>query len=229
MAIETILGFRNVDSTENLNARLSGLVPKGIVKGGIVVPEPASLQVRVKGNPEDGVVFLAFGKDGMMVRERAEERVLPIVAGLTNVIALRCKYLESQPPIVSLEVMTLGAYNNDPEKDTLIRFASVTPPANATAVLPEHINSSFRDSVEGFKRGVVRGVVDTKVDLPATSGFPATAEINLTSNTFAEGSSISLSTGATSLSFPLVSPISFPVASPSVPGLSRVNPSQKRS
>lgn len=227
MAIETILGFRNIDSTENLNARLAGLVPKGIVKGGIVVPEPASLQVRIKGSPTDGVVFLAFAKDGMMVRERAEERVLPIVAGLTNVIVLRCKYLESQPPIVSFEVMTLGAYNNDLDKDSLIRFASVTPPANATAVLPEHINSSFRDSIEGFKRGVVRGVVDTKVDLPATSGFPATAEINFTSNTFVDGSSISINTGATSVRFPLESPISFPVASPGEPGLSRVNPSQK--
>jgi len=227
MTIETLLGFRNIDSTEHLNSRLSGLIPKGIVRGGLVVPEPASLQIRIKGSPEDDVVFMAFAKDGMMIRERAEERVLPVIAGITNVICLRAKFLESQDPIAQLEVLTLGAYESDADQDSLIRFATVTPPAGATSVLVEHINTSFRDSIEGFRRGIIRGVVDTKVDLPATSGFPATAEINFITNDFAEGSSITIDTGATSLTYPLITPISFPIANPGVPGFSRINSSQK--
>lgn len=227
MAIETLLGFRNIDSSEHINSRLSGLIPKGIVKGGLVVPEPASLQVRIKGSPQDDVVFMVFAQDGMMIRERAEERVLPVIAGITNVICLRTKFLESQAPIARLEVLTLGAYESDADQASLIRFATVTPPAGATAVLAEHINSSFRDSIEGFRRGILRGVVDTKVDLPATSGFPATAEINFISNDFAEGSAITIDTGATALTYPLITPISFPIAPPGVPGFSRINTSQK--
>jgi len=226
MAIESLLKFRNLDSSENINARLSGLLPKGILKGGVVVAEPSSLQVRIKGVLGEPWVFLAIAADGMLLREKAEEKVLPVIAGVVNVIALRAKYVESGPPLASLEVMTLGAYLSDPNQDTIIRLASVSPPNGAIAVSPEDIDLSFRDSIEGFTRRVIRDVVDTKEDLPAVSGFPATAEINFLANDFVPGSAITISTGLTSEVFSIVPPISFKLAPPSTPGLSRINPSQ---
>ena len=226
MALEALLNFRNCDSSENLNSKLVGLVPKGILKGGLVSPEPASLQVRIKGETDDIAVMIAFSSDGMLVRERYEEHVLPVVAGITNVVCLRAKYLESQDAIKQFEVMSLGVYQSELDKDSLIRLCSVTPPALSTSVSSDDIDMSFRDSIEGFSRRIVRDVVNTKEDLPSISGFPATAEINFLSNNFIEGSSITLSTGTITENFPIVSPISFKLAPPSTPGLSRLNPSQ---
>ena len=228
MSLENLLQFRNIDSTENLNARLAGLIPKGIVKGGIVVPEPASLQVRIKGDGVSPFILLAFASDGMVVRERSEEHVLPVQAGITSVVCLRAKYVEAQGgTIARFEVIPLGSYQNDPDPTSLVRLCSVTPPAGVTAVLSEHINMGFRDSIEGFTRRIVREVVGTKEDLPAVSGFPAIAEINFLSNNFVLGSSVIMGTTAGVGQFPIVSPVNFRVASPSTPGLSRLNPSQK--
>lgn len=228
MSLETLLHFRNIDSTENLNARLAGLIPKGIVKGGIVVPEPASLQIRIKGDGVSPFILLAFASDGMVVRERNEEHVLPVQAGITSVIVLRAKYVESQGgTIARFEVIPLGSYQNDPDPDSLIRLCSVTPPAGSTAVLSEHINMGFRDSIEGFTRRIVREVVGTKEDLPAVSGFPAIAEINFLGNNFALGSSVIMGTTAGLVNFPIVSPVNFRVDSPTAPGLSRLNPGEK--
>jgi len=226
--LETLLQFRNVDSTENINARLAGLIPKGIVKGGLVVPEPASLQVRIKGDGASPFIFLAFAADGMVVRERNEEHVVSVEAGITSVIALRAKYVASLGgTIARFEVIPLGSFQSDPDPDSLVRLCSVSPPAGATAVLAEHINMGYRDGIEGFTRRIVREVVGTKEDLPAVSGFPAMAEINFLANNFALGSTITMGTGAGLVSFPIVSAVNFRVASPGVPGLSRVNPSQK--
>lgn len=228
MALETLVHFRNTDSTENINARLAGLIPKGIVKGGLVVPEPASLQVRIKGDGLSPFIILAFASDGMVIRERSEEHVLEVSAGITSVIALRAKYVESLGgTIARFEVISLGLYQSDPDPTSLIRLCSVTPPAGATAVLTEHINMGDRDSIEGFTRRIVRDVVGTKEDLPAVSGFPAMAEVNFLGNEFALGTQIVIGASGNLVSFPIVPPINFKVATPSVPGLSRVNPSQK--
>jgi hypothetical protein len=228
MSLETLLHFRHNDSTENINARLSGLIPKGIVKGGLVIPEPASLQVRIKGDGESPFILLAFATDGMVIRERSEEHVLAVVAGITSVICLRAKYVESMGgTIARFEVIPLGLFQSDPDPDSLIRLCSVTPPAGSTAVLTEHINMGYRDSIEGFTRRIVREVVGTKEDLPAVSGFPAMAEINFLGNDFALGSEIIMGTGVGMVSYPIVSPINFTIGTPSVPGLSRTNPSQR--
>jgi hypothetical protein len=225
--LETLLNFRNIDSTENLNARLAGLIPKGIVKGGLVVPEPASLQVRIKGDGNSPFVLLAFADDGMVIRERNEEHVLSLVAGITSVVVLRAKYVASLgDTIARFEVLPLGSYLTDPNPETLIRLCSVTPPAGATAILSEHINMSYRDSIEGFSRKIVRDVVGTKEDLPAVSGFPAIAELNFLHNNFAFNSEVRIGTGSGIVSYPIVSPINFRVAEPSVPGLSRLHPEQ---
>jgi len=228
MALETLLNFRNVDSTENINARLAGLIPKGIVKGGQVVPEPASLQVRVKGDGISPFVLLAFASDGMVIREMSEEHVLPVTAGITSVLVLRAKYVAAVGGTISgFEMMSLGAYQTEPDQEALIRLCSISPPSGVTAVLTEHINMGFRDSIEGFTRKIVRGVVDTKEDLPAVSGFPAQAEINFLKNTFALGTTITIGTPVGAVAFPIVSAGSWKLASPNEPGLSRLNPSQK--
>ncbi len=225
--LETLLHFRNVDSTENINARLAGLIPKGIVKGGIVTPEANSLQVRIKGDGLSPYIFLAFASDGMVVREKHEEHVLPITAGITSVVCLRTKYVEARNgSIAQFEVIPLGAYDADPDK-SLIRLCSVSVPVGAASVLPEHINMGFRDSIEGFKRRIVRDVVPTREDLPAVSGFPAIAEINFLGNDFSFGTSITVQGKSEEVSFPFVPSVNFSIAPPTAPGLSRQHPQQR--
>lgn len=228
MSLETLLNFRSADSTEYINARLSGLIPKGVVKGGVVVPEPASLQVRVRGDGVSPFILLAFAADGMVIREMSEEHVLPVTAGITSVLCLRAKYVAAiNGTVARFEMIPLGSYQTDADPDSIIRLCSISPPAGVTAVLTEHINMGYRDSIEGFSRKIVRGVVDTKEDLPAVSGFPATAEVNFLKNTFAMGTTITLGTPVGTVNFPIVAAGAWKVASPTEPGLARVNPSQK--
>jgi hypothetical protein len=182
--------------------------------------------VRIKGTVGEPFVLLAFSSDGMVVRERSEEHVVIVQAGIENVVVLRAKYLEQAAPIAEIEVLTLGDYEQDPDLDQLIRICSVLPPTGSTAVLAEHIDMSFRDSIEGFTRRIVREVVDTVQDLPAVSGYPATADVNFISNTFGVGSSITIGTDSLSALFPIVAAVNFSIAPPAIPGLSRVNPSQ---
>jgi len=230
VGIDTILHFRSLDSTADINARLAGLIPKGILKGAIVIPEPNTLQVRIVGDGVTPWVFLAYSSDGMLLRDTADEIVLPVLAGTDNVIVLRAQYIESGNAVGQAEVMTLGAYNSDPNPNSLIRLARVTPAVGSTAVLPTDIDMSFRDSVEGLSRNTIRGVVQTVAELPAVSGFPATGEINFIANTFANGTTVTVGAGAISATFPIVPATSFLLASPSNDlnntGLSRVNPSQ---
>jgi hypothetical protein len=226
--LESLLQFANTDSTENINARLAGLIPKGIVKGGLVVPVPNSLQVRITGDGVSPFILLAFASDGMVVRELSEEHILPVPDGITSVISLRAKYVASVGgSIAQFEVTPLGTFNTDPDPSSLVRLCTVSPPANATAVLSSDIDLSFRDSIEGFTRRIVREVVNTKEDLPSVSGFPAIAEINFMGNNFALGSYINVGTTSGIVSFPIVPALNFKIADPSLPGLARVNPSQK--
>lgn len=228
--INKILSFRNIDSTADINSRLAGLVPKGIVSGGVVRPEPNTLQVRVTGDGHNPWSFLAYSNEGMVVRA-VEDIVLPVIAGTTNVIALRARYVENGEAIGEMLSMTLGAYETDADQRSLIRLCSVTPTTGATTVQPAEIDNTFRDSIESFRRNSLRGVVETVADLPASSGFPATAEINFLSNDFAEDTTITLSTGAATVEFPIVPPLSFnlaaPTSDPITAGLSRVNSSER--
>lgn len=228
--INKILSFRNIDSTADINSRLAGLVPKGVVSGGVVRPEPNTLQVRVTGDGHNPWSFLAYSNEGMVVRA-VEDIVLPVIAGTTNVIAIRARYVENGEAIGEMLSMTLGAYETDADQRSLIRLCSVTPETGATTVQPVDIDNTFRDSIESFRRNNLRGVVETVADLPASSGFPATAEINFLSNDFAEDTTITLSTGAASVEFPIVPPLSFnlaaPTSDPITAGLSRVNSSER--
>jgi len=225
VGIDKILHFRSLDSTSDINARLAGLIPKGVLKGGLVIPEPDTLQVRIVGDGISPWVFLAFSSDGMLLRNTADEIVLPVLAGTTNVIVLRAQYVESGLAMGQAEVMTLGAFNNDPNPASLIRLASVAPAVGSTAVLTENIDLSFRDSIEGFSRAILRDVVSTVADLPAVSGFPATAEMNFVGNDFVENSAVTVTAQAITVTFPIVPAVAFPLAPPTL-GLSRINPSQ---
>lgn len=227
MALETLLGFGNVDSTENINARLSGLIPKGIIKGGIVVPEPSfSMQVRIKGDGVSPFVLLAMSYDGMVIREKSDEHVLTVVNGITNAIVLKAKYYPNASPIAQFEVMSLSQYEENPDKETLIRICTVYPKTGAASITTSDIDMTWRDEVDGLTRQIVRGVVSTKEDLPETSGSPAEAEVNFISNTFSPGTAITVTTPNAAVDFPLIAAINFKIADPQMLGLSRINPTQ---
>ena len=227
MALETLLGFGNIDSTENINARLAGLIPKGIIKGGMVVPESSNtLQVRLITDPESSFVLLAMSEDGMVVREKTDEHVFEVTAGVANALVLRTQYLPNSAPISELQILSLGDYTNDPSPETLIRICLISPAAGDTAVSTSDIDLSWRDEIEGLSRQVIRGVVNTYQDLPETSGSPAEAEINFLSNTFVGGTTITVGTPTATIAFPLVAAITFPIANNLGLGLTRVNPTQ---
>jgi hypothetical protein len=230
MAINKLLEFRNTDSTADINSRLAGLVPKGIVSGGIVQAEPNTLQVRVTGDGVNPWTFLVYSVEGMLVRGIGDV-VLPVTAGTTNVIAVRARYVEGGEATGEVVSMLLGAFEVDPDPNSLIRLCSVTPDVGATAVQPTDIDFTFRDSIEGFRRNSLRGVVDTVADLPSSSGFPAVGEINFISNDFAANTTITIATPAVTATFPIVPPIEFnlaaPTSDPITAGLSRVNTSER--
>src|SRR5208337_2119824 len=100
MAIETLLKYRNLDSTLDLNNQLAGFFQHGIVSGGVVAP---AVGLNVTVTP-----FKLIGVDGMVVLETSATVTLAVQANLTNVIVFNAQYVSNDNPIAEFEVMSIA-------------------------------------------------------------------------------------------------------------------------
>ena len=82
MALRTLLKFRNLDSTKDLNDRYRDLILRGVFDGGDVLPVTSQLKV-------DVTPFKLVADDGMVVIETSDTERLTVLPGQTNVIAFR--------------------------------------------------------------------------------------------------------------------------------------------
>lgn len=160
MAIRTLLKFRNLDRTKDINDIFVKLIPPGIFDGGVI--GTVTNQLKITLSP-----FKVYSRYGMVVEETSLTNVLEVQAGQTNVITLKAVYLENNNPIVALAVYELGIFNGLSDKDDHIVFGHIEMPVGAIDVQASYINLIPRDDIDKLGRNPFRGVIDNSSLLPA--------------------------------------------------------------
>jgi hypothetical protein len=160
--LQTLLHFRNPDSTLDLNNQLAQFFQQGLISGGEVSPVGGILAVNV--NP-----FKLIGIDGMVVLEDVNVQQLAVFANQTNYVVFLSKYIPNGPAIAEYQVLSASAYNSSPDKDHMTVFCTVTLPLGATQVLATQISYAERSELDAVGRNIIRGVLTHSANLPTAN------------------------------------------------------------
>jgi hypothetical protein len=166
--LQTLLKFRNADSTLDLNTQLAGFFDKGFVSGGDILPVANSLSVQV-------TPFKLIGEDGMVVLETSNTQTLTVQANETNVIIFQSQYVSGGTPVAQYLVMALSAFQIDPAAATYCVFGTVTVPSGATQTDVTQISYAMRDEIDPVSRLTLRGTQTSSSNLPASNNLPGDA------------------------------------------------------
>lgn len=161
MAIRTLLKFRNLDRTKDINDIFVKLIPAGIFDGGNIGTVTNQLKITVSP-------FKVYSRYGMVVEETSLTNVLSVSAGQTNVVALKAVYVENNDPIVELGVWEIGIFNGLPDIEDYVVFAHIVIPIGAIQVAPSNIDLVPRDDIDKLGRSPFRGVLSNSSILPLT-------------------------------------------------------------
>lgn len=171
MALRTLLKFRNLDTTRDINDRNVGLISPGIISGGMVTAVPGQLAVDVSP-------FKIISLDGMVVEETSETSRFYVLAGQVSVIAIKAVYRENNTPIVELVASPVSAFLALPDFEYFIICAYVNVPSGQTQVLQSYVGDNPpigapiaarpRDEVDPQGRQQFRGVLSNASFLPAS-------------------------------------------------------------
>jgi len=148
MAATIIQSFSNTDVkmrfaetyvSEGLNAKLAGVVPRGIYRGFALVPSLAPRTAQL--NPDSLGRHLAIYESllgfSLTLRRSGGTIAVPLApfAGTTVYVVLFAEYTTSTPTVAELRVYSVADYNGAPEKNELIVLGVVDVPA-ANVVIP---------------------------------------------------------------------------------------------
>lgn len=161
MTIRTLLKFRNLDLTKDLNDRFTSLLVPGVFNGGDVIAVPSQLKVDLLAP------WKLVNKDGMVVEETSDDSRLDCPAGQTTAIVVRAVYNQNNDPEVEVLAIELSAFNLLADIDDHIIFATVEVPIGATSVLTSYIQTNTRDVVDKLGRNTIRGVLSSTAGLPS--------------------------------------------------------------
>lgn len=161
MTIRTLLKFRNLDLTKDLNDRFTSLMVPGVFDGGEVIAVPAQLKVDLLAP------WKLINKDGMVVEETSDNSRLDCPAGQTTAIVVRAVYNQNNDPEVEVLAIELSAFNLLADIDDHIIFATVEVPIGAISVLTTYIKTSTRDILDKLGRNIIRGVLSSTAGLPS--------------------------------------------------------------
>lgn len=159
MAIRTLLKFRNLDLTTDINDRYTKLIEPGCFYGGEVIPVAAQLKV-------DLLPWKAVSVDGMVVEETSATSRFDTPAGQTTVIAVKMVYNQNNDPLISIISLEESAYNSLPDLPKYVIFSKVVVPIGATQVLTSYIDKKDRDIIDTIGRNRFRGVLSSSSSLP---------------------------------------------------------------
>ena len=160
MAIRTLLKFRNLDLTKDINDRYTRLFTPGVFDGGNVVPVTGQLKVEIEAP------WKIISKDGMVIEETSDNVRLATPTGQTSVIAVKAIYAENDVPIIEVSVIELSAFEMLSDKDYYVVFAYVIVPSDATLILDSYIHYTYRDTIDKLGRSNPRGVIKNYSLLP---------------------------------------------------------------
>ena len=160
MTIRTLLKFRNLDLTKDINDRYTELFTPGVFYGGTVVPVTGQLKVEIVAP------WKLISKDGMVIEETSTNTRLSTPVGQKTVIAVKVVYQENDVPIVTPSAIELTAFNLLSDKDYYVVFAIVDVPSDATIILSSFVRYAERNIIDLLGRRNLRGVVSNVSDLP---------------------------------------------------------------
>ena len=160
MSLRTLLKFRNLDLTKDINDRYTQLFTPGIFYGGTVVPVIGQLAVDIIAP------WKLISLDGMVVEETNDTTRLLVNAGQQTVIAIKIVYQDNADPIITPAAIELSAFNLLIDKAYYVIFAIVNAPADAIVVLDSYIEYASRNIVDTLGRGILRDVVTNVSVLP---------------------------------------------------------------
>ena len=160
MSLRTLLKFRNLDLTKDINDRYTQLFTPGIFYGGSVVPVIGQLAVDIIAP------WKLISLDGMVVEETSDTTRLLVNAGQQTVIAIKIVYQDNDDPIITPAAIELSAFNLLSDKAYYVVFAIVNAPADAIVVLDSYIEYASRNIVDTLGRGILRDVVTNVSVLP---------------------------------------------------------------
>jgi len=160
VTIRTLMKFRNLDLTKDINDRYTGLFIPGVFDGGDVVPITGQLSVEIVAP------WKLISYDGMVVEETSDNSYLDIPAGYTTVIAVKAVYQENDVPIINVVALELSAFNQLTDTEYYVIFAYVVVPSDAITILSSYIQYSARNIVDKLGRSPLRGVLSNASELP---------------------------------------------------------------
>lgn len=160
MALRTLLKFRNLDLTKDINDRYTRLFIPGVFDGGLVEPVSGQLKVEIVAP------WKLVSIEGMVVEETSTNTRLTLIAGLTTVIAVKAVYVENNEPYIVAAAIELSAFEMLADKDYYVVFAHVVVPAGATLILNSYIQYANRDTIDKLGRSPLRGIVGSVSVLP---------------------------------------------------------------
>jgi hypothetical protein len=159
--LRTLLKFRNLDLTKDINDRYVGLIKAGIFDGGTVTPVPNQLKVDIQAP------WKLVNKEGMVVEETSDYTRLDTPAGQITYIAVKAIYYENKNPEISFHAVEKTAFESATDREDYISFCSVNVPIGASSTLSSYIQFSDRDIVDKISRNIIRGFVTDKSFLPS--------------------------------------------------------------
>ena len=160
MAIRTLLKFRNLDLTKDINDRYTRLFTSGVFDGGLVIPVVGQLKIDLMPP------WKLINAEGMVVEETADRYRLDTPSGQTTVIACKAVYYENDVPEIVVLAIEKSAYDLLPDQYKYIVFAHVEVPLGATIILSIYIKYSARDTIDKLGRSSLRGVLSNASLLP---------------------------------------------------------------
>lgn len=161
MAIRTLLKFRNLDLTKDINDRFTRLFTPGVFDGGQVIPVVGQLKVDLIAP------WKLINAEGMVVEETASNYRLNTPAGQITVIACKAVYYENNIPEIEILAIEKSAFDLYTDQYKYIIFALVDVPIGMTSLLSSYIIYSARNTIDKLGRNVIRGVIANSTILPA--------------------------------------------------------------
>lgn len=170
MALRTLLKFRNLDLTRDINNRNVGLISPGIISGAEVTAVPGQLAVDVSP-------YRLASVDGMIVEETSATQRFTVFSGQITVIAIKAKYIENNAPVVEMVALPLATFLALADFEYYIICSYINVPSGQTQVLQSYISENppinapeaarSRDVIDPQGRNGFRGVLSNSGLLPA--------------------------------------------------------------
>lgn len=157
--IKHSLKYRNVDSTADINSRLSKLVQPGIITGGELLPVPGQLKYDIQP-------WKLVSSSGMVVEETGDVYRFAVPPGQTTIAAVRVAYQANDVPIVAYTILEEAAFGSLPNQSEYLIFAALKVPSSASIALSSYVEYDVKTSVDSIGRDYFRGQFSTSSALP---------------------------------------------------------------